>query len=183
LTLTVTALAPVPAGAEEASVPVGVQAQLVAKVAGYDRNLPPRAQNRLVRVLIVARGGDGASARAAMQAKRSLSEIGAIGGFPHEEEVVTWAGPDALVDACRARRASIVFLMPGLEAESAAAGKALAGVDVLSAGAGPGVAQKGVVLGFDLVSGRPAIVVNMGQAKRQNVSLKPELLKLAKVIE
>jgi hypothetical protein len=41
----------------------------------------------------------------------------------------------------------------------------------------------GIVLGFDVVSGRPKLLVNLTQAKRQNVSLRAEALKLMKVYE
>ena len=46
-----------------------------------------------------------------------------------------------------------------------------------------GDVPKGIVLSFDLVSGKPKIVVHLGQAKRQDVQFKAELLKLARVIE
>ena len=37
--------------------------------------------------------------------------------------------------------------------------------------------------GVDLVSGKPKIVIELAQAKRQDVAFKAELLKLARVIE
>jgi hypothetical protein len=40
-----------------------------------------------------------------------------------------------------------------------------------------------VVLGFDLVSGRPKLLVNLTQAKKQKVDLAAEILKLMKVYE
>ena len=54
---------------------------------------------------------------------------------------------------------------------------------MLSVAADPGEVPKGIVLGFDLVSGKPKIVVHLGQAKKQEVSFKAEFLKLAKVLE
>jgi hypothetical protein len=41
----------------------------------------------------------------------------------------------------------------------------------------------GIVLGFDLVSGRPKLVVNLSQARRQHVDFRAEVLKLMKVYE
>jgi len=180
LTVVVSALTSPVAVAEEASVPLAIQAQLLAKVAGYDRNLPARAQGT-VRVLLVTRKDDTASARAAAQVAATLRDVPTIAGMPHVEESLVFTSGPALAAECRARRASVVYLMPGLGSEVGAVGAALAGADVLSATASSGV--RGSVLGFDLVSGRPVLVVDLGQARRQNVALKPEVLKLARVVE
>lgn len=180
LTLVVSALTTPAADAEEAAVPLAIQAQLLAKVAGYDRNLPARAQGT-VRVLLVTKKDDTASARAAAQVAATLRDLPTIAGMPHEEETVAFTTGAALAGECRARRAAIVYVMPGLASEVGGVGAALAGVDVLSASASSGT--RGAVLGFDLVSGRPVLVVDLGQARRQNVALKPEVLKLARVVE
>ena len=42
---------------------------------------------------------------------------------------------------------------------------------------------KGAVLGFDLVSGKPKLLVHLTQAKKQNAAFKAEALKLMKVFE
>jgi len=45
----------------------------------------------------------------------------------------------------------------------------------------PDYVPAGIVLGFDLVSGRPKLLVNIEQAKKQQVSLPASVLKLMKV--
>jgi hypothetical protein len=60
---------------------------------------------------------------------------------------------------------------------------ALSGISVLSVGAVADYALRGAVLGFDLVSGKPKIVCNLTQAKKQDVAFKAEVLKLMRVIE
>jgi hypothetical protein len=171
-----------PALAQEPAVPLAVQAQLVAKVAAYDRNLLPRAPGA-IHILLIARGDDDLSVRAAAQVKSALGDIPTIAGVAHDEEIVAWRPVEQLVQLVRDRKAGVVFVMPGLDEQLPALGKALDGVDVLSVGASGDSARRGMVLAFDLVSGRPTITVNMTQARRQNVALKPELLKLAKVVE
>jgi len=42
---------------------------------------------------------------------------------------------------------------------------------------------RGIVLGFDLVGGKPKMLVNLGQARKQHVAFMAEVLKLAKVFE
>jgi len=54
---------------------------------------------------------------------------------------------------------------------------------VLTAGAMTEYVSEGIVLGFDLVSGRPKILVHLEQARKQNVVLTAQLLKLAVIVE
>jgi len=78
---------------------------------------------------------------------------------------------------------AIVFVTPGFADDVDAIRGALDGVDVLSASAVADYVPKGVVLGFDLVSGKPKLLVNLTQAKKQQVDLSSDVLKLMKVYE
>jgi len=182
LILLATLLVAWPTFAEEVAVPIGLQAELVAKVAAYDRNFAARAGER-VQVLLVTRAGDGESVRTAAHMESALKDMKEIGGLPHEETTVAYGGAKALADAVKARKVAIVYLTPGLGTELEAIRDALAGVSVLSVGAIADFVPKGAVLGFDLVSGRPKLVVNLTQAKKQDVAFKAEVLKLMRVIE
>jgi hypothetical protein len=171
-----------PTAAEEVAVPVGLQAELLAKVAPYDKNFAARAGDR-VHVLVVTRAGDADSERTASHVTSALKQLADIGGLPHDEATLAFAGAKPLADAVRARKVAIVYLTPGLTAEVEAIRDALAGVSVLSVGALADYATRGAVLGFDLVSGKPKLVCNLGQAKKQDVAFKAEVLKLMRVIE
>jgi hypothetical protein len=170
------------AAGEEVAVPVALQAELVAKVASYDRNLGARAGDR-VHVLIVVKPKDDSSNRFAKSMESALGGVDKIGGLPHDETTTTFSGARALADACRAKHISIVYVAPGLGDDVPAIKAALDGVNVLSVAAVASEVPKGIVLGFDLVSGKPKIVVHLTQAKRQDVAFKAELLKLARVHE
>ena len=167
---------------DEVAVPVALQAELVAKVASYDRNLISRAGDR-VHILIVVNAKSDASNSFAKHMTSALGGVDKIGGLPHDETTAAFGGAKALADACRARRIAIVYVAPGLADEVPGIRSALDGVNVLSVAANAADVPKGIVLGFDLVSGKPKIVVHLGQAKKQEVSFKAELLKLAKVHE
>lgn len=167
---------------DELSVPVALQAELVAKVASYDRNLAARAGDR-VHVLIVVNAKNDASNSFAKHMTSALGGVDKIGGLPHDETTAAFGGAKALADTCRAKHIAIVYLAPGLGDEVTGIRTALEGVNVLSVAADAAEVPKGIVLGFDLVSGKPKIVVHLGQAKKQEVSFKAELLKLAKVHE
>ena len=168
--------------AELVAVPIELQAELLAKVAGYDRNMAVRAGERL-QVLLLTNAGDVESARFATRMQLALSSIAQISGLPHEERVAPFTSAADLAQQCRARRIAIVILSPGLGHEIAAIRDALNGVDVLTVASVADYVQQGVVLGFDVVSGKPKLLVHLTQARRQHVELRAEVLKLMRVFE
>lgn len=174
----------VPSGvsAEEVVVPVGLQAELLTKVAAYDKNLIARAGDK-VHVLILTRAADADSSRAAAQMQTSLASIASIAGLPHDEVVTTFTGGAQLAALIRDRHIAILYVAPGLGPDVEAIRAALDGADVLSASAVPEYVPRGIVLGFDLVSGKPKLLVQLTQARRQHVALKAEVLKIMKVYE
>jgi hypothetical protein len=160
-------------------VPVRVQAELLVKVAAYDERLVARPGERQVLLFMSPGHVDGEA-----MAKLMRSELGAfarIAGKPHREELVRYQSPAALADACRKKDAAIAYLAPGLGASIAAIAAALNGIQVLTVAALPEYVERGTVLGFDLVSGKPKLLVHFEQARRQHVAFTPELLRLAKV--
>lgn len=165
----------------DVAVPIDLQVKLLAKVAGYDRNLQARAQG-VVRVLIVKKADDADSASAAGHAQHDFGDVDTIGGLPHEEEVITYAGAPALAAYCEKRHASIVYLMPGLSKETSAIRESLSTLSILSATAEPEEVAKGVVVGFDQVSGKPKLLINLPQARRQQVEFAADVLRVATVI-
>lgn len=169
-------------GAEDVPVPLSLQAELLAKVAGYDKNLRARAGDK-VRVLLVERPGDADSQRVVVQLRAALERIASIGDMAHEEIVTPWSGPQALATTIRERHAAIVFLSPGFAGDVEGIRDALVGVDVLSATAVSDYVPRGIVLGFDLVSSKPKLLVNLARARKQNVAFSAEVLKIAKVYE
>ncbi len=77
-----------------------------------------------------------------------------------------------------------MYLTPGFEAaELKAISSSLAGASVLSAGAVASFVRDGVVLSFDLVSGKPKLLVHIRRARDQKVELSSYVLKLVKVVE
>jgi hypothetical protein len=168
--------------ADDVAVPIPHQMDLLAKVASYDRNLAARAGGQ-VKIVVLTHAGSDESARVAGQAGKLLGEKGPIAGLPHEQSVVAFTDGPALARLCKAQRISIVYVTPGFsDAEIEAMGKALDGTDVLTASAVPGVVPRGLVLGFDLVSGRARLVVYLSQARKQRVDFGADVLNLAQVI-
>jgi hypothetical protein len=168
--------------AEDVTVPVTLQAQLLAKVAEYDKNFAARAHDK-AHILLLTKPGNADSVHVASQMETALSRIDQIAGLPHDESIVAYPGAGELANLCKTRQAAIIFFGPGFRDDVDAIREALAGVDVLSAAAIPDYVPAGIVLGFDVVSGRPKLLVHLTQAKRQNVMLRAEALKLMKVYE
>lgn len=167
--------------AADIAVPISLQAKLLAKLAAYDRNLQARAGG-VVRVVIVKRGDDAESGAAAGHAQHAFGDIDAIGGLPHEEELIVYSGAAALALHCEKRRASVLYLMPGLSKEIESVREALAKLSILSACVLPDDVSRGVVVGFDQVSGKPKLLINLPQARRQQVEFGADVLRIATVI-
>ncbi len=167
-------------GADSVLVPAGVQAELISKLASYDRNFAPRAGDA-VRVLVVTKRGSAKSELSASDIMAGLSGVESIGGLRHEEKVVPFESSDALAAQCRSERIAIVYLTAGFQNELPSLSTSLSGVDVLSIAAVPDYVPQGIVLGFELQSGRPKLVVNLEQARRQNVHFSPDVLRLMRV--
>lgn len=167
--------------AEEVTVPLSMQVQLLTLVADYDKGFAERARGRTKIVLLTSKSPD--SERALTQVQTALAQIGQIGGQPHEESTVVFESGAALSALCRTSGISIVFLMPGLQNNIAEIKRSLDGLDVLSVASIGSYVHQGIVLGFDVVSGKPKLLVNLEQAHSQKISFKSELLKMVRVVD
>jgi len=167
---------------EDVAVPVPLQIELLLKVAGYDKNLATRAPS-VVRVLVLTKGGNSQSTRVGQAAARAL-EGKTAGGRPVEVSTQAYAGGAALAAKVQENKLAIVYVTPGLDAgEMDSIAKSLAGISVLSAGALTRFIEDGVVLSFELVSGKPKLLVHLKRAHDQSVELSSQVLKIVRVIE
>ena len=163
-------------------VPLSLQAQLTARLGGFDRNFSARA-GMVANVLVVSKAGDASSKIDARAFSRALSELGNLGGVPIHLDDVELGDPPALAQRIRAQHIALVYFSSGLEGDMPRVVVALSGVDVLTVGSTAQHAERGAVVGFDLDEARPKIVLNMKSARAQNVAFKAELMKLARILE
>jgi hypothetical protein len=168
--------------AEEVTVPANLQAELFAKAAAYDEQFLGRTEG-VVRILVVVRAGDAESERMARRFMATLATLRTIVNLPHEESVERFKDADSLADVCLSKRITFVYLGPGLDAAVPAIADAMKGSEILTVAAVPSYVGRGVVMGFDLASGRLQILVHLTQMRAQKARLAPALLRLAKVIE
>jgi hypothetical protein len=113
----------------------------------------------------------------------ALGRFSQISGLPHDETIVAYPGAADLARICHDRRIAIVYFGPGFRDDVGAIRTALSNVAVLSVAAIPDYVRDGIVLGFDVVSGRPKLLLNLPQAKQQKVALAASVLKLMTVFE
>lgn len=161
--------------------PYPLQAQLAAKVASYDRRFRQRNGARVL-VLLVAKKGNPESEQAAQQVKAALADLPTVGDLPHQDETIAYDGADALARVVRERKAGVVYLGPGFDAEIAAIRRALTGTSALTIGAVPAYVSAGIVLGFDLISGKTKLLVHLAAAIEQGIEFRADVLRLMKVV-
>lgn len=165
----------------DSGVPYPLQAQLMAKVASYDRRFRERNGSRVL-ALIVTKRGNPESAQVAQQVKAALGEISTIGDLPHQEDIVQYDGADALARLARERRAGIVYFGPGFDGDVASIRRALTSARALTVAAVPDYVTSGIVLGFDLVSGKPKLLVHLAAALEQGIEFRADVLRLMKIV-
>lgn len=168
-----------PVAAQDIAVPLRNQALLMAKVAQYDRSLVARPGPRPV---LIVKTGNAASARNAQGIAAELQSIDKIAGATHRDSLVEFVSASELRKRIENESAQLIYFCTGLEDQLPAIANELAGLTILTVGAGPTYPTRGAVIGFDVQSGRVQLLVNLKQAQRQNVQLHAEFLKIAKVI-
>ena len=168
--------------AEDPAIPLQLQAELTAKVVEYAQT--PSSQGLgVMRIGILVRTGSVESQHFASELKATFGRMGTIAGLAHEEAVMTWSNASAFAEEARRRQLFAVYLTPGLRGEIPAVARALEGVQIISVAAVDGYVSGGAILGFELVSGRPRMVLNLPQARKQGVAFRAQVMKLMRIIE
>lgn len=167
-------------GAAADEIPAALQAELLTRLAAYDKNMKARAGER-VNIVVVAKPDDSDSERNAAQLVSALGRIDRVGALPHAVSTLAYAGAASLAEACKASRAGVAFVTPALAGEVEALRAAFDRADILTIAPSAEMTRRGIVLGFELVSSRPKLFINLTQAARQNVSMPAEILKLMTV--
>jgi hypothetical protein len=174
-------LAAPPGRADELTVPIGLQVDLLDRIVRFERSYASRAGAPAL-VVVVAKGDEAASVRAAALASAAIGQLGNLGARRASVVIMTFSSPGALRSA--SPEADIVYLMPGF---SRADMQSIAAIyidsKVLTVGTTNGDAENGAALGFELEGSKPRIIVNLRQARAQRLDFSAQLLRLARVIQ
>jgi hypothetical protein len=167
--------------ADELTVPIALQVDLLDRVVRFERSYAGHGETP-ARVVLVTKGDQAASVRAAALASAAIAQIGKLGARRASVATQTFSSPAALRSA--SGEAAIVYLMPGFtRADLQAIAVTFADSGVLTVGASNGDAESGAALGFELEGSKPRIIVNLRQARAQRLDFSAQFLRLARVIQ
>jgi hypothetical protein len=173
---------PIPtAGADDSAVPVELQVELLARIVRYERSY--MAQSASARLLAVVRTNDVDSTRTGSEFIAHVRRQQRVGGRTVTASVHEFTNVRALRDAVARDQVSIVYFAPGLASEMPAIASAFAGRNVITVAATGRDVDRGAVVGFELVSSRPRIAVNLPRARAQRLRFNAQFLRIARVVE
>lgn len=167
--------------ASEPEVPIGLQVSLLDRVIPFDRNFAARVHGKLS-VVVVVEAADPDSTRVGAQLMNELGALSTLGNYPLSVARLGFGGVQPLVDECKRLRAGVVYFTPGLSAAIERLAAAVQGLRILTVGALPEHAKNGLVLSFAVRSGKPRMLVNLRQARSQEVDFRADFLRMAEVI-
>jgi hypothetical protein len=166
----------------ETTVPIDLQVDLMQRVLRFERGLAGRAGAQ-VNLAVVARSGNAGSEKVAGQLSKALEKVTEIAGKPVKLSTLSFTNAGALKQAVASKGLHLLYLAPGFENDLQAIAAALDGVAVITLTTDGDQVDAGAVLGFELVSAKPRIALNLGQAKRQTLDFSSDLFRLARVLK
>lgn len=167
--------------AADPEVPLRLQVSLLDRVIPFDRNFAVRVHDKLSVVVVVDTSSTD-STRIGAELLRELAALETLGNYPFAVSRVAFAGGQELKDECKRLRAGVVYVTPGMREAVVRLATALQGLRVLTVGAVPEQVTEGLVLGSAQRSGRPRVLVNLSQAKLQEIDFRADFLRMAEVI-
>ena len=167
--------------ADRPSVPEQLQVVLLAKVLAFDRAFVRRTEG-MAKVAIVYRPGDTDSVYTAQQLRLALEQSPKLGAVPHQDTLIAYAGARELAPLCERNRMSVVLLSTGFVEEARVIANALASQSLVTTSTIPADVAQGIMVGFELVSGRPLIEIQLDRARAQGVDFSADFIRLVKVI-
>lgn len=165
--------------ADEVAVPLSLQVDLLGKVLWYERTLQ-RSQQAELSIAILTRPKHLASEASAEQLEAQLTRVKALGGKPVRVRRVPYRSAEQTQRTTEG--AYLLYLTPGLEAAVADIAAAIAGQNVLTICSFGGGVPLGAVMGFELTSSKPQIVINLDRARAQKLDFSAQFLRIAKVV-
>jgi hypothetical protein len=170
------------ARADTPTVPLQLQVELCNKIIEYVQEPALLSLDR-IRIGIVVKNGSPESMRAGAELKAAFDRAVIANGHAHEQSIIEWSNAKALAERARSGNLTVLYFTPGLDAEIGPSAAALVGQRIVTVGAVDSFVPSGVVLGFELISGHPKMILNLRQAKRQEVVLRAAIIRLMRTVE
>lgn len=169
-------------GPPQPVVPLNLQIELLGKVLRYDRSFVERAGTEFT-ILVVHTPALPDSLRVARQAMAALENQQLMGGVRHRDELVAFSTAAAVARLAKERRAAVILFTPELSSQAAEISTAFDGCDCITVSTTSEGVSSGLVLGFDLVSGKPRMLFNLKQSRKQRSDFRAEVLQLMTVFQ
>jgi hypothetical protein len=170
------------AEAEELAVPLQLQVDLSVKVMDYAQVPAVQSADR-VRICILKKDGHAESERTAIELRAAFERVGTIAGRPHAVSILAWTDAEGLLEGIRRNGWVMIYLTPGLAPEMPSIARALRGTRVITISAVDSYVSEGALLGFELLSGHPKMVFNIGQSRKQEVTFRSAVLNLMRIVQ
>jgi hypothetical protein len=174
-------LTAVPMRAQESGVPIALQVELLGRVLWYERGLQ-KSPDKELRAVIVERAADAASKLAAAQLIAQLERVKQLGGKRVAARRVVFDSAEQIGRVVQEQRAYLACLTPGLGKVAAELARVFAARGVFSVSTQGADTARGIVLGFELESGKPRILLNLTQARAQKLDFNAQLLRVVQVV-
>lgn len=165
----------------EPEVPIRLQVNLLDRVIPFDRNFAARVHGRLMVVILVDEKSPD-SVRVGAQLQSELSSRDSLGSYGLSAARLPFVSLTGLREECRRLRAGVVYVTPGMREAAGQLAGALQGLKVLSVGSMPEQVGEGLVLGSAVRSGKPRVLVNLKQARRQDIDFRADFLRMVEVV-
>lgn|GEM_PF-3960173 len=165
----------------EPEVPIPLQVSLLDRVIPFDRNFHLRAIGHLSMAVVVDER-DGDSVRIGAQLLNELSARESLGNYRVSATRVAFKSTAALIEDCRRLKAGVVYVTPGIAEATPKLAAGLRGMRVLTVGSLPEQVPQGLVLGSAVRSGKPRVLVNLSEARQQEIDFRADFLRMAEVV-
>jgi hypothetical protein len=165
----------------EPEVPVRLQVDLLNRVIPYDRNFSVRVRGELT-VAVVVDSDSADSTRIGALLMDVLKDRSSLGRFRHRAALIHFTTASAMAEECKRMGAGIVYFTPDVRASAATLVASLQSLHVMSIASSPEHVAQGLVLGFAVRSGKPRLLVNLTQARRQRIDFSADFLRIAEVV-
>jgi hypothetical protein len=167
--------------AQEMSVPLDVQVQLMAKIFSFDRAMDDRVKGGLT-VGILFQERYRASASTADEVEELLSRAEWSTAGPVQIVRIPWEGRAAAEQMLRDKKVRILYIAPMRSIDVQSVCDMCVAQQVPSFTGVPEYVNDGIPLGVARRGGKAAILVNLPAARRVGVDLSSRVLHIAEVI-
>lgn len=168
--------------AHDTDVPIALQVELLARLLWYERELQKSASNEVV-ALVIERRGDPESTHAAAQLTAQFDRIKALGGKNVSHARVSYESTEQIRKVVEQRRPYLIYLSKNLGGIAQQLAALFQGRALLTVSADASDTSHRAVLGFELESSKPRIVLNLKQARAQNLDFNAQVLRVVRVLQ